>query len=104
MWLMLQNESPDDYVVSTGETHSIRDFLDVAFSLIGVDDWSNYVRQDPRFMRPAEVDVLRGDSKKAKEVLSWTPKTNFKELVKIMVENDIKLKKSQLGIFQGSDL
>ena len=104
MWLMLQNESPDDYVVSTGETHSIRDFLDVAFSLIGVDDWSNYVRQDPRFMRPAEVDVLRGDSKKAKEVLSWTPKTTFKELVKIMVENDIKLKKSQLGIFQGSDL
>jgi GDPmannose 4,6-dehydratase len=104
MWLMLQNESPDDYVVSTGETHSIRDFLDVAFSLIGVDDWSNYVRQDPRFMRPAEVDVLRGDSKKAREVLNWTPKTTFKELVKIMVENDIKLKKSQLGIFQGSDL
>jgi GDPmannose 4,6-dehydratase len=91
MWLMLQQNKPDDYVISTGETHSIRDFLDVAFGEIGITDWNKYVGQDSRYMRPAEVDVLRGDSSKALNELSWTPKTSFRELVKKMIHSDIKL-------------
>ena len=90
MWLMLQQDEPDDYVISTGETHSIRDFLDVAFQEIGIMNWDKYVGQNPRFMRPAEADVLRGDSTKAHMELSWKPKTSFRELVKKMVENDIR--------------
>jgi GDPmannose 4,6-dehydratase len=90
MWLMLQQDSPNDYIVASGETHSIRHFLDLAFSEIGIDDWNGFVRQDPRFMRPAEVDVLLGDSSKAKKELNWAPKTSFPELVKIMVTNDIE--------------
>jgi len=93
MWLMLQQETADDFVISTGETHSIRDFLTHAFKHVGIEDWSNYVRQDPKFMRPAEVDVLRGDSSMAKEKLGWTPKVDFSELVKRMVDNDINLLK-----------
>ena len=88
MWMMLQQEKPDDYVIATGETHSIREFLDVAFNHVGVSDWSDYVEQDPRFMRPAEVDVLRGNATKAKENLGWKPKTSFEQLVKKMVDND----------------
>ena len=91
MWLMLQQNEPEDYVIATGETHSIREFLDVAFNHIGIDDWENYVGQDPRFMRPAEVDVLRGDSTRAKNELGWEPKTSFKELVEKMVNNDLRL-------------
>ena len=91
MWLMLQQNRPHDYVISTGETHSIREFLDVAFNHIGIDDWENYIGQDPRFMRPAEVDVLRGDSTRAKNELGWEPKTTFKELVEKMVNNDLRL-------------
>jgi len=93
MWLMLQQDSPNDYVIATGETHSIRDFLTHAFAHVGIDDWSGYIRQDPRFMRPAEVDVLRGDSSLAKKELNWTPKVDFQELVKKMVTNDINLLK-----------
>lgn len=93
MWLMLQQDSPNDYVIATGETHSIRDFLTHAFAHIGIDDWSGYIKQDPRFMRPAEVDVLRGDSSLAKKELNWKPKVNFQELVKKMVTNDINLLK-----------
>jgi GDP-D-mannose dehydratase len=89
MWLMLQQDSPDDYVVATGTCYSIRDFLNEAFLAIGVQDWSPYVKQDPKFMRPAEVDVLVGDNSKAREQLNWKPRTSFKDLVKIMVENDI---------------
>jgi GDPmannose 4,6-dehydratase len=89
MWLMLQQESPDDYVVATGSCYSIRDFLNEAFSVVGISDWSPYIKQDPRFMRPAEVDVLVGDNSKARDKLNWKPKTSFKDLVKIMVENDI---------------
>ena len=96
MWLMLQQDKPDDYVIATGETHSIRDFLDVAFQEIGLMDWDKYVGQDPRFYRPAEVDVLRGDPSKAKKELGWTPKTSFRELVEKMVINDIKEIKSNL--------
>ena len=77
MWLMLQQDSPNDYVIATGETHSIRDFLTHAFAHVGIDDWSGYIRQDPRFMRPAEVDVLRGDSSLAKKELNWTPCTSL---------------------------
>jgi GDPmannose 4,6-dehydratase len=91
MWLMLQQDKPDDYVIATGEKHSIREFLDVAFNHIGIKDWSKYVKQDPRFMRPAEVDLLVGDYKKAFRVLGWKPKTSFKKLVQIMVDNDIKI-------------
>ena len=93
MWLMLQQDKPNDYVVATGKCHSIRDFLSEAFSLVGIDDWKNYIIQDPRFMRPAEVDVLVGDSSKAKNNLGWQPKTSFRELVSIMVHNDIEILK-----------
>ena len=93
MWLMLQQDEPDDYVVASGSTHSIKEFLTLAFKAVGIDDWKDYVKQDQRFMRPAEVDVLLGSSTKAKMKLGWTPKTNFEDLVKIMITSDInKLK------------
>ncbi len=88
MWLMLQQENADDYVIATGETHSVREFLDEAFGLVGLD-WKKYVEIDPQYYRPAEVDLLLGDSTKAREKLGWKPKTNFKELVKIMLEYDL---------------
>ena len=90
MWLMLQQDNPDDYVIATGETHSIREFLDYSFQHIGITDWDKYVGQDPRFMRPAEVDVLRGNPEKAKMELGWKPKTSFADLVSKMVKNDIE--------------
>ena len=93
MWLMLQQEEPDDYVIASGTAHSIRDFLDVAFNHVGINDWAQYVKQDKRFMRPAEVDVLVGLGKKAEDELGWRPKTKFKELVIKMLESDIKLLK-----------
>ena len=85
--LMLQQEEPDDYVISTGQAHSIKDFLGVAFGELGLD-WTKYVIQDPRFMRPAEVDILLGDSSKARRVLGWEPKHSFEDLVQEMVEED----------------
>jgi len=91
MWLMLQESEADDYVIATGKTYSIREFLDASFKYIGIDDWVPYIKQDKKFMRPAEVDVLRGNSKKALHKLGWKPKTNFNELVKIMVDNDLNL-------------
>ena len=91
MWLMLQQDKPDDYVIATNETHSIREFLEYAFQHIGIIDWDKYVGQDERYMRPAEVDVLRGDSTKAQTELGWKPKTKFMELVGKMVSNDIKI-------------
>ena len=91
MWLMLQNSEPDDYVIATGKTYSIREFLDIAFAAIDIKNWHSYVRQDPSLMRPAEVDVLRGDYSKAKKTLGWEPKTNFKQLVEVMVKRDIEL-------------
>ena len=99
MWQMLQHDKPGDYVISTGESHSIRQFLDAAFSVVGIADWSKYVTQDPRYMRPAEVDVLCGDSSKAEKLLGWKPTTSFGELVAKMVNNDIKL----LGNSQNND-
>ncbi|WP_263118990.1 GDP-mannose 4,6-dehydratase [Cellulomonas sp. RIT-PI-Y] len=89
MWRMLQQDVPDDYVVSTGETHSIRELLDVAFARVGITDWSAHVTQDPRFMRPAEVDLLIGDSGKARTVLGWEPQVDFARLVEMMVDHDL---------------
>jgi len=96
MWLMLQQDAPDDYVISTGDTWSIRDFLDLSFNHIGVTNWGPYIKQDPRFMRPSEVDVLRGDSSKAKEKLNWGPKTSLSLWVGKMIENDLKLLNNEL--------
>jgi len=87
MWLMLQQEQPDDYVIATGETHSIRDLLDEAFGYAGLD-WKEHVDIDPRYYRPAEVDLLIGDASKAKRKLGWEPKTRFKELVQLMMDAD----------------
>ncbi|MED6337252.1 MAG: GDP-mannose 4,6-dehydratase, partial [Actinomycetota bacterium] len=91
MWLMLQHDTPEDFVIATGETHSIHEFLDLAFAEVGIDDWQPYVRQDPKFLRPAEVDELTGDASKAKEVLGWEPEVSFAQLVKMMVENDLEV-------------
>jgi GDPmannose 4,6-dehydratase len=91
MWLMLQQPEPDDYIIATGDTKSIKEFLNEAFSFIGINDWEPYIKIDPKFIRPAEVDVLRGDYTKAKDKLGWQPKTNFKNMVQTMVTNDIKL-------------
>jgi len=93
MWMMLQQDTPEDYVIATGETHSIKDFLTEAFNHIGISNWSKYIKQDSRFMRPAEVDVLRGDYTKAKLEMEWIPNTSFKELVKKMIDNDLKILK-----------
>ncbi|KKT19639.1 MAG: GDP-mannose 4,6-dehydratase [Candidatus Peregrinibacteria bacterium GW2011_GWA2_43_8] len=93
MWMMLQQEKPQDYVVATGETHSIKEFAKEAFKTVGIDDWEKYVLQDERYMRPAEVDLLIGDCTKAKKELGWKPEVDFKNLVKMMVESDIQLLK-----------
>jgi len=89
MWLMLQQDRPDDYVISNGRTHSVREFCRVAFDAAGLDSYEKYVRSDPRFMRPAEVDLLIGDPSKAKRVLGWQPEVTFEQLVAMMVEADI---------------
>lgn len=94
MWLMLQQDEPDDYIIATGESYSVRQFLDEAFKVININDWSKYVQQDSRYIRPAEVDVLKGNSEKARKKLGWVPKTSFSQLVKIMVDNDINLLKN----------
>ncbi|CAB4340130.1 MAG: NAD-dependent epimerase/dehydratase family protein [Actinobacteria bacterium] len=90
MWRMLQADEADDYVVSTGETHSVEEFLELAFAAAGISDWRKYVRQAPEFMRPAEVDLLIGDPAKAKKALGWEPKVTFPELVTMMVESDLR--------------
>ena len=90
MWLMLQQDQPEDFVIATGETHTIREFLDLAFAAVGIDDWSPYVRQDPKFLRPAEVDLLIGDATKAKAKLGWEPEVSFSELVSMMVTHDLE--------------
>jgi len=90
MWRMLQADVPDDYVISTGVTHSIRDFLEVAFKVVGISNFEPFVESNAAFMRPAEVDILVGDSSKAKDKLGWSPTVNFEELVSLMVESDIK--------------
>lgn len=89
MWLMLQQDQPDDYVIATGETHSVREFCEEAFGYVGLD-WRKYVEIDPRYFRPAEVDILIGDPSKAKRVLGWEPRTKFKDLVRLMVDADME--------------
>ena len=89
MWLMLQQDEPDDYVIATGKTHTIRELLELAFAAAEIDDWRRYVESDQRFMRPAEVDILTGDATKARQRLGWKPKVSFPELVKMMVEADL---------------
>ena len=99
MHLMLQQSKPDDYVIATGEAHSVREFLDETFNCIGIADWTPYVRIDPKFFRPAEVEYLRGRADKAQRVLGWKPEVTFKELVKKMVENDIQMAKSPKTVY-----
>ena len=89
-WMMMQQETPDDYVIATGVTKTIRDFLNAAFTAAEISDWEHYVIVNPKYIRPAEVEVLRGDSSKAREVLGWSPKTPFEVWVKKMVDNDIQ--------------
>jgi len=89
MWLMMQQDKPDDYVIATGETHTVKEFLKEAFSCAGLD-WNDYVEIDPKYFRPAEVDLLVGDISKAKQKLGWEPKVKFKDLVRIMVDADLK--------------
>lgn len=98
MWLMLQQDAADDYVISTGETHTISALLDTAFGAVGITDWTPLVFQNPEFMRPAEVDLLIGDSTKARQKLGWTPKVTFPELVTMMVESDIAEQKRLAGL------
>ena len=96
MWLMLQQAKPDDYVVATGETHSVREFLEAAFAYAGLD-WRKYVEIDPNYYRPTEVDLLVGDASKAKKQLGWEPKTKFNDLVKLMVDADMQMVKDHLA-------
>jgi len=93
MWLMLQQDTPDDFVVATGETHSVEELVTVAFDYVGLD-WHEYVVQDPRFMRPAEVDLLVGDPSKAGQVLGWEPRVTFKQLIQMMIDEDLRLLES----------
>jgi GDPmannose 4,6-dehydratase len=90
MWLMLQQDQPDDYVIATGEAHSVKELVELAFGMVGVD-WKKHVVLDDRYLRPAEVDNLRGDSAKARRILGWEPKVKFDELIRMMVENDLVL-------------
>jgi GDPmannose 4,6-dehydratase len=96
MWLMLQQDEPDDYVIATGETHSVEEFLTLTFAKLDLGDWRNFVRQDKKFFRPAEVDLLIGDPSKARERLGWQPEVSFEQLVEMMVEHDLRYESSRL--------
>jgi GDPmannose 4,6-dehydratase len=96
MWMILQQDKPDDYVIATGETHSVKEFCEAAFAYAGLD-WKQYVEIDKSYYRPAEVDLLIGDASKAKRILGWEPKTRFKDLVKLMVDADLKTLEDQLA-------
>jgi len=91
MYLMLQQDDPEDYVIATNQTHTVRDCVQIAFDEAGIDDWERYVRLDPQFLRPAEVDQLIGDPAKAKRKLGWEPRTSFEELIRLMVDADLEL-------------
>lgn len=101
MYLMLQQDEPDDFVVATGETHAVSEFVQLAFEAAGLDDWERYVKIDPRFFRPAEVDLLVGDASKAKEQLGWEPEVSFRDLVTMMVDHDLELETAKLGQNRG---
>jgi GDPmannose 4,6-dehydratase len=98
MWLMLQQDVPDDYVLATGQTHSIEDLVQRAFAEVGIDNWADYVRQDPKFLRPAEVDLLIGDASKARTKLGWEPEVDFPALVKMMVAHDLEREARKAGL------
>ena len=98
MWLMLQQDEPDDFVIATGETHSVRELVERAFAEVGIDNWGDYVRRDPKFERPAEVDLLIGDATKAREQLGWKPEVDFATLINTMVEHDLQLEAAKAGI------
>ena len=98
MWLMLQQDQPDDYVLATGRTHSIEDLVRRSFAEVGIDNWADYVRQDPKFLRPAEVDLLIGDASKARAQLGWEPEVDFPALVKMMVVHDLQREAAKAGI------
>jgi GDPmannose 4,6-dehydratase len=98
MWLMLQQDEPDDYVVATGETHKVREFVELAFRAAGIEDWESRVRQDPRFFRPAEVDLLVGDATKARTKLGWKPEVDFPGLVRMMVAHDLRVEAAKAGL------
>ncbi|HEX7997612.1 MAG TPA: GDP-mannose 4,6-dehydratase [Pyrinomonadaceae bacterium] len=102
MWLMMQAGEPDDYVIATGETHSVREFLDEAFGLLDID-WQEHVDIDPRYYRPTEVDLLLGDASKAREKLGWEPKVSFKELVRLMVDHDLELARQEQSAHAAKD-
>lgn len=95
MWLMLQQKKPDNFVIATGETHTVKEFIEEAFKIVGIKNWQKYIEIDERFYRPNEINLLLGDASKAKRVLGWTPKVKFKELAKIMVEAELKTLKSK---------
>jgi GDPmannose 4,6-dehydratase len=95
MWRMVQQETPDDYVIATGETHSVQEFLELAFQRVNLD-WRKYVKRDERFLRPAEVDLLIGNAGKARTVLGWQPKVKFDQLVAMMVDADLELAQREL--------
>jgi GDPmannose 4,6-dehydratase len=97
MWRMVQQDTPDDYVIATGKTHSVSEFLEEAFKCVGIENGiEKYVKLDDRFIRPSEVDLLVGDASKARDILGWVPKVGFAELVKIMIENDLKIEKTKV--------
>jgi GDPmannose 4,6-dehydratase len=96
MWLMLQQPEPDDYVIATGETRTGQELVELAFAEVGIEDWRRYVRQDPKFFRPAEVDLLIGDASKARARLGWVPEVDFPTLVRMMVEHDLALERAKL--------
>jgi GDPmannose 4,6-dehydratase len=99
MWLMLQQPQPDDYVIATGESHSVREFLEMAFSHVGLD-WTTHVEQDSRYLRPTEVDSLRGNASRAHAKLGWAPRTSFRNLVQMMVEHDLRLAMGERLLFE----
>lgn len=90
MWLMVQQADPDDYVIATGVQHSIRDVVNIAFNEVGISDWEQYIKSDPRFKRPAELNSLRGNMSRAKQKLNWEPATSFEDMIKMMVREDVK--------------
>jgi GDPmannose 4,6-dehydratase len=98
MWLMLQQDEPDDYVIATGETHTIEELVELAFLEAGIGDWHPYVRQDPKFFRPAEVDLLIGDASKARSQLGWEPEVDFPSLVRMMVQHDLRYEATKAGL------
>jgi GDPmannose 4,6-dehydratase len=103
MWQMLQHHEPDDFVIATGEAHTVREFAELAFARVGLD-WEQFVEVDPRYFRPSEVDYLMGDASKARRVLGWTPKTSFEDLVRLMVDADVRLLEDELaGRLVGAD-